>query len=174
MPMAKTIPFLLVWDVLLSCLANKGLVYLFKNSDEKLQDITEKHLKLSLGRNKKIQYVQGNFFLFTYSNKKKALFFFTGTIRSGQIRLPKSVTIEKGLVLSMAICVTKIGLKQFWRPQGPIRSGCGSLLYMHLFMAVASDPGGRRHLCRHNSSLPVSLTPAITFFPGDIFYCKKI
>ncbi len=75
---------------------NKGLVYLFIKSEEKLYDITEKYLKLSLGRNKKIQYVQGNSF-YTYSSKKKTLFFFTGTIRSGQIRSPESITIEKAL-----------------------------------------------------------------------------
>jgi hypothetical protein len=44
---------------------NKGLVYFSINAEEeKLYDITEKHLKLSLGRNKKIQYVQGNFILY--------------------------------------------------------------------------------------------------------------
>ncbi len=92
---------------------------------KKLYDITEKYLKLSLGRNKKIQYVQGKFF-FTYSSKKKALFFFTGTIRSGQIRLPESVTIEKGLVLSMAICVKQIWFKPVLAASGAYGQGVGA------------------------------------------------
>jgi hypothetical protein len=58
----------------------------------------------------------------------------------------------------------KFGLKQFWGPQG---------LMVRVWELAIDAPfhGGSirpRILYCRNSLLPVSLTPAITFSPGDI------